>query len=82
MLLRIGRDAGAPGIEMVTIDARPGLRDTSIALRDGLGHGPLAASTAMEAVTAILTEPAAEPAALVERAHRSISHTRGRPRPR
>jgi anti-sigma regulatory factor (Ser/Thr protein kinase) len=158
MLLRIGRDTGRPGIEMVTIDAGPGLRDTSAALRDGystsgtlgiglgairrladfcdlysvpghgtvlvarfwpqprpgapryaglarpitgetecgdsfgaieadgsvtgvlcdgLGHGPLAAYAAMEAVTVILAEPAAEPATLVERAHRTLSHTRG-----
>ncbi len=168
MLLRIGRDSGKPGIEMVTIDAGPGVRDTRAALRDGhstrgslgiglgtisrladfcdlysapgrstalvarfwaqprpdpprpdqpgpgparyaglvrpitgetecgdafgvaetdhgligvlcdgLGHGPLAATAAMEAVTAILAEPAAEPAALVERAHRAVSHTRG-----
>jgi hypothetical protein len=46
-------------------------------LCDGLGHGPLAAAAAMEAVTTILAEPAAEPATLVERAHRALSHTRG-----
>ncbi len=158
MLLRIGREGGKPGIEMVTIDVGPGLADTSAALRDGhstsgtlgiglgaiqrladfcelysapghgtvlvarfwaghgpdapryaglvrpiigetecgdvfgvaetdrgfigvlcdgLGHGPLAATAAMEAVTAILEEPAAEPAALIERAHRRMHHTRG-----
>jgi anti-sigma regulatory factor (Ser/Thr protein kinase) len=158
MLLRIGREGGRPGLEMVTIDAGPGLSDTSAALRDGhstsgtlgiglgairrladfcelysapghgtvlvarfsaaprtvtvrfaglvrpitgetecgdvfgaietdgtltgvlcdgLGHGPLAAAAAMEAVTAILEEPAAEPAALIERAHRRMGHTRG-----
>jgi len=158
MLLRIGREGGKPGIEMVTIDAGPGLEDTSAALRDGystsgtlgiglgairrladscelysapghgtvlvarfwaapranavrfaglvrpitgetecgdvfgavqtdgsltgvlcdgLGHGPLAAAAAMEAVTAILEEPAAEPAALIERAHRRLGRTRG-----
>jgi anti-sigma regulatory factor (Ser/Thr protein kinase) len=158
MLLRISRDHGKPGIEMVTIDAGPGLRDTEAALRDGhstsgtlgiglgairrladfydlysvpgkgtalvarfwatphpdtapyaglvraitgetecgdvfgavetkgqltgvlcdgLGHGPLAASAAMEAVAAVLEDPASEPAALVERAHRRIAHTRG-----
>jgi anti-sigma regulatory factor (Ser/Thr protein kinase) len=158
MLLRISREAGHPGIEMVTIDAGPGVPDTSAALRDGhstsgtlgiglgaiqrladfydlysvrghgtvlvarfwpqprpgtpryaglarpitgetecgdvfgaaeangsvtgvlcdgLGHGPLAATAAHEAVTAILEEPAAEPAVLVERAHRRMSHTRG-----
>ena len=158
MLLRIGRDAGKPGIEMVTIDAGPGLGDISAAQRDGhstsgtlgiglgaiarladfydlysapghgtalvarfwsaprpdavryaglvrpitgetecgdvfgaaetdsgvtgvlcdgLGHGPLAATAAMEAVTAILEEPAGEPATLIERAHRRLRHTRG-----
>jgi anti-sigma regulatory factor (Ser/Thr protein kinase) len=158
MLLRITREGGKPGIEMVSIDAGPGLRDAAAALRDGhstsgtlgiglgairrladfcdlysvpghgtalvarfwpqphpgttpyaglvrpitgetecgdvfgaaesegrltgvlcdgLGHGPLAASAAMEAVTAVLEDPAAEPAALVERAHRRVTHTRG-----
>jgi anti-sigma regulatory factor (Ser/Thr protein kinase) len=158
MLLRIGRDGGHPGIEMVTIDAGPGVQDTGAALRDGhstagslgiglgairrladftdlfsvpghgtvlvarfwprprpgaaryaglvrpitgetecgdvfgvaespsgiiavlcdgLGHGPLAATAAMEAVTAVLEEPAAGPAELVERAHRRMTRTRG-----
>lgn len=35
MLLRISREGGDPGIELVTIDAGPGLRDTAAALRDG-----------------------------------------------
>ena len=35
MLLRITRDGDRPGIELVTIDAGPGLRDTGAALRDG-----------------------------------------------
>ena len=158
MLLRIARGDGRPGIEMVTIDAGPGLRDTGAALRDGhstsgslgiglgaisrladfsdlysvpghgtalvarfwpspragrvayaglvrpitgetecgdifgaaeteggligvlcdgLGHGPLAASAALEAVSAVMEDPAAEPAMLVERAHRRMGHTRG-----
>lgn len=158
MLLRINRDGGQPGIELVTIDAGPGLRDASVALRDGhstsgtlgiglgairrladfcdlysvpghstvlvarfwpeprpgaassaglvrpitgetdcgdvfgafeedgsvtgvlcdgLGHGPLAAIAATEAVAVVHESPAADPAALVERAHRRISHTRG-----
>jgi anti-sigma regulatory factor (Ser/Thr protein kinase) len=158
MLLRIIRDEEGPGIELVTIDAGPGLRDAGAALRDGhstsgslgiglgaiqrladfydlysapgrstalvarfwpvphsatapyaglvrpingetecgdvfgaaktgaaltgvlcdgLGHGPLAARAAQEAVTAILEDPAAEPAALVERAHRRLASTRG-----
>jgi hypothetical protein len=46
-------------------------------LCDGLGHGPLAASAALEAVAAVMEDPAAEPAVLVERAHRRMSHTRG-----
>jgi anti-sigma regulatory factor (Ser/Thr protein kinase) len=46
-------------------------------LCDGLGHGPLAASAAMEAVAAALEDPAGEPAVLIERAHRRITHTRG-----
>jgi anti-sigma regulatory factor (Ser/Thr protein kinase) len=158
MLLRIARGDGKPGIEMVTIDAGPGLRDVGAALRDGhstsgtlgvglgairrladfcdlysvpghgtalvarfwpaprpgavpyaglirpitgetecgdvfgavetdvavtgvlcdgLGHGPLAASAAREAVAAVLEDPLAEPAALLERAHRRMAHTRG-----
>lgn len=158
MLLRITRDGGKPGIELVTIDAGPGFRDTSAALRDGhstsgtlgiglgairrladfcdlysvpghgtvlvarfwpaprepavtcaglvrpmtgemecgdifgavetdgvvtgvlcdgLGHGPLAAIAAAEAVAAVLADPMGEPAALAERAHRRMGHTRG-----
>jgi anti-sigma regulatory factor (Ser/Thr protein kinase) len=46
-------------------------------LCDGLGHGPLAARAAMEAVAAVLEDPAGEPAVLVERAHRRTAHTRG-----
>jgi anti-sigma regulatory factor (Ser/Thr protein kinase) len=158
MLLRIIRNDGSPGIELVTIDAGPGVRDTRTALRDGhstagslgiglgairrladtcdlysvpghgtalaarfwpapregipryaglirpiagetecgdvfgvaetdigvtgvlcdgLGHGPLAATAAAQGVSAVLDEPPAEPAALVERAHRKMAHTRG-----
>jgi anti-sigma regulatory factor (Ser/Thr protein kinase) len=46
-------------------------------LADGLGHGPLAATASAEAVAAVLDEPAGEPAALLERAHRRMSGTRG-----
>ena len=46
-------------------------------LCDGLGHGPLAATAATAGVAAVLDEPDGEPAALVERAHRRMSHTRG-----
>ena len=158
MLLRITRVGGRPGIEMVTIDAGPGLRDARAALRDGhstsgtlgiglgaigrladfcdlysapghgtvlvarfwpephrepdpyaglarpisgesecgdvfaavqadrtltgvlcdgLGHGPLAAIAAAEAVRAVLDAPADEPAVAVERAHGRMGHTRG-----
>jgi anti-sigma regulatory factor (Ser/Thr protein kinase) len=158
MLVRIARQDGSPGIELVTIDAGPGFRDTAAALRDGhstsgtlgiglgairrladfcdlysvpgqgtalvarfwstphpgaapyaglvrpitgetecgdsfgaveaegrltgvlcdgLGHGPLAASAALEAVAAVLEDPAGGPAVLVERAHRRMGHTRG-----
>jgi anti-sigma regulatory factor (Ser/Thr protein kinase) len=158
LLLRIGRQGGTPGVELVTIDTGPGFRDTSVVMRDGhstsgtlgiglgairrladscdlysvpghgttlvarfwperhqltipyaglirpiagqiecgdsfgavrvdgtitgvlcdgLGHGPLAASAAAEAVAAVLEDTGSEPAALVERAHRRMSHTRG-----
>ena len=46
-------------------------------LCDGLGHGPLAARAAMEAVAAVAEDPAGEPAVLIERVHRRIAHTRG-----
>jgi anti-sigma regulatory factor (Ser/Thr protein kinase) len=158
MLLCVNRDADVPGIELVTIDAGPGLRDVSAAMRDGhstagtlgiglgairrladfsdlysmpghgtaliarfwpavglsaircaglvrpitgeaecgdafgvvwrddvitavfcdgLGHGPLAAAASAQALAAVLDEPAREPAALLERAHRRMSGTRG-----
>jgi anti-sigma regulatory factor (Ser/Thr protein kinase) len=35
LLLRTSRDAGGAGIELVTIDTGPGLRDAGAALRDG-----------------------------------------------
>jgi hypothetical protein len=46
-------------------------------LCDGLGHGPLAAAAATAGVTAVLDEPAGEPRALLERAHRRMAGTRG-----
>ena len=46
-------------------------------LCDGLGHGPLAAAAAMAGVTAVLEDSGSEPVALLERAHRRMSHTRG-----
>jgi anti-sigma regulatory factor (Ser/Thr protein kinase) len=158
LLLRVNRDLEQPGIELVTIDAGPGLADVSAALRDGhstagslgiglgairrladftdlysvpghgtalvarfwpgpgppvircaglirpitgetecgddfgavqagdvvtailcdgLGHGPLAAAAASQAVAAVLDEPGGEPAALLERVHRRMTGTRG-----
>ena len=158
LLLRVNRDREQPGIELVTIDAGPGLSDVSAALRDGhstagtlgiglgairrladftdlysvpghgtalvarfwpvpgpsvircaglirpitgetecgddfgavqagdtvtavlcdcLGHGPLAAAAASQALAAVLDQPGGEPAALLERAHRRMSGTRG-----
>ncbi len=158
MLLRITRCGDLAGIELVTIDAGPGFRDTGAALRDGhstsgtlgiglgairrladfcdlysvpghgtalvarfwptpqpgaatcaglarpmageaecgdvfgvletegavtgvlcdgLGHGPLAASAATEAVHTVLDSQGDEPAVIVERAHRRMTHTRG-----
>ncbi len=35
LLLRVNRDEAAPGIELVTIDAGPGLADVGAAMRDG-----------------------------------------------
>ncbi len=46
-------------------------------LCDGLGHGPLAAIAANEAVHAVLDGPAGDPAAAVARAHSRMGHTRG-----
>jgi anti-sigma regulatory factor (Ser/Thr protein kinase) len=158
LLLCVNRDGPQPGIDLVTIDAGPGVRDVTAALRDGhstagtlgiglgaiqrladfadmysrpghgtslvarfcvsppvsqprwaglirpitgetecgdaygvvladgavtavlcdgLGHGPLAAAAAAAGVTAVLDDPAGEPAALLERAHRRMSGTRG-----
>lgn len=158
LLLRISNDAAVPGIELITIDSGPGLRDVRAAMRDGhstvgtlgiglgairrladscdlysvpghgtalvarfwaapaslacdfaglirpiaseiesgdafaavrvgrtvtgvlcdgLGHGPLAAAAANEAIAAILEDPDPEPAALIRRAHTRLSRTRG-----
>jgi len=158
LLLCVNRDGPQPGIDLVTIDAGPGVRDVTAALRDGhstagtlgiglgaiqrladfadlysrpghgtalvarfrvgppvsqprwaglirpitgetecgdaygvvladdtvtavlcdgLGHGPLAAAAAAAGVTAVLDDPAGEPAALLERVHRRMSGTRG-----
>ncbi len=47
------------------------------ALCDGLGHGPLAATAAREALAAVFEEPSSQPAALLERAHQRMGRTRG-----
>jgi anti-sigma regulatory factor (Ser/Thr protein kinase) len=47
------------------------------ALCDGLGHGPLAAVAAREAIAAISESATSEPAAQLERAHRQMAGTRG-----
>jgi anti-sigma regulatory factor (Ser/Thr protein kinase) len=44
---------------------------------DGLGHGGLAAAASQEAVHGFLKAPPAPPAALVERLHGALGHTRG-----
>jgi anti-sigma regulatory factor (Ser/Thr protein kinase) len=49
----------------------------TVVLADGLGHGPLAAAASAEAIAAVLAGPAAEPADLLERAHRQLAGTRG-----
>jgi anti-sigma regulatory factor (Ser/Thr protein kinase) len=158
MLLRISNDAAVPGIELITIDSGPGLRDVRAAMRDGhstvgtlgiglgairrladscdlysvpghgtalvarfwpapatpacdfaglirpiasetesgdafaavragqtvtgvlcdgLGHGPLAAAAASQAIAAILEDPGQEPMALITRVHARLSRTRG-----
>lgn len=158
LLVRVARDGPVPGIELVTIDAGPGVPDLAAALRDGhstagtlgiglgairrladftdlysvpghstalvarfcatppgppprwagvtrpitgeaecgdaygavlaggaatavfcdgLGHGPMAAAAAAVGVTAVLDDPAGEPAVLLERVHRRMSGTRG-----
>src|SRR6185437_8303371 len=136
LLLCVNRDGPQPGIDLVTIDAGPGVRDVSAALRDGHstagtlgiglgaiqrladfadlysrpGHGtslvarfcasppvsqprwaglirPITGETECDddygaveadgAVTAVLCDPAGEPAALLERVHRRMSGTRG-----
>ena len=51
--------------------------EVTAVLCDGLGHGPLAAAAAAAGVTAVLDDPAGEPAALLERVHRRMGGTRG-----
>jgi anti-sigma regulatory factor (Ser/Thr protein kinase) len=44
---------------------------------DGLGHGPLAAAAAREAIDTVLADPSGEPAAILRRVHRHLGRTRG-----
>lgn len=46
-------------------------------LCDGLGHGPLAARAAGEAVSAVVENPVGDPAALLRRVHQRMGATRG-----
>lgn len=46
-------------------------------LCDGLGHGPLAAKAARQALAAVLDSPVGDPAALLRRAHERMASTRG-----
>jgi anti-sigma regulatory factor (Ser/Thr protein kinase) len=46
-------------------------------LCDGLGHGPLAAIAARQAIAAVREAPADEPAVLLERIHQQLGRTRG-----
>ncbi|WP_432929504.1 ATP-binding protein [Microbispora sp. CA-135349] len=49
----------------------------TVLLCDGLGHGGAAAHASREAVRIFLDDPDAPPAAVLERVHRGLSHTRG-----
>lgn len=48
-----------------------------ILVADGLGHGPLAAKAAVEAVRVFHSHPGLAPAALVRALHEPLRHTRG-----
>ena len=50
---------------------------TTAMLCDGLGHGPMAAAAAREAIRAFREAPGEEPVVLLERAHRRMGGTRG-----
>lgn len=52
-------------------------RGTSLLVVDGLGHGPLAAIAAREAVSAFRARPGERPKALMEAIHASLRSTRG-----
>lgn len=66
--------------EDVCGDAYAGRRHgetTVLLLVDGLGHGPLAAGAAHAAVALFGTLDETDPAAVIQRLHAGISHTRG-----
>jgi anti-sigma regulatory factor (Ser/Thr protein kinase) len=44
---------------------------------DGIGHGPLAAAAAREAIDTVLAEPSGEPATILRRVHERLGRTRG-----
>lgn len=46
-------------------------------LSDGLGHGPLASAASAAAAESFLTDTAQAPAAILDRMHKRIGHTRG-----
>ncbi|HMF75113.1 MAG TPA: ATP-binding SpoIIE family protein phosphatase [Bryobacteraceae bacterium] len=48
-----------------------------VMIADGLGHGPDAAEASRTAVSALASAKDLAPAALLERAHRALQHTRG-----
>jgi len=51
--------------------------DCAVLVVDGLGHGPLAAEAATQAVAAFDAAPFEEPPVLIDRMHRALSGTRG-----
>jgi anti-sigma regulatory factor (Ser/Thr protein kinase) len=52
-------------------------RTLTLALVDGLGHGPLAAQAAAAALAAFAARPADAPAGIVAAMHAALRHTRG-----
>lgn len=52
-------------------------RDATVAVIDGAGHGPQAASAARKALAACAACGAAEPAEWLRRSHETLRHTRG-----
>lgn len=67
-----GEEVSGDGFAVRLLDGRP-----QLLMCDGLGHGPLAASAAQVATRAFREAPDERPAAVVERLHRALSHTRG-----